>query len=272
MGRLTAQEPVRLVQITDSHLRATAEGTLLKMNTRESLGHVLRTIEENESRIDLIVATGDISQDASRQAYEEFLKSIATFNVPYRWIVGNHDNAELMAQAAKDTDACGKTVSVNNWLVLMLNSSVNNQVHGRLNHEELAFLEKNLEQAELGDDIAHCLVCIHHNPVPGSSGWMEGLGLENSKEFFNILSRFSVVRSVVYGHIHQELDFMHNGIRCFCTPSTCIQFKPSIENFALDRMNPGYRTFQLYSDGHIESEVIRVTDIEFEVDYSGAGY
>ena len=108
--------------------------------------------------------------------------------------------------------------------------------------------------------------------VPGSSGWMKDLGLENSKQFFDILGRFSVVRSVVYGHIHQELDFMHNGIRCFCTPSTCIQFKQNIEGFALDRMNPGYRTLQLYNDGRIESEVIRVTDIEFEVDYSSAGY
>jgi len=77
---------------------------------------------------------------------------------------------------------------------------------------------------------------------------------------------------VVYGHIHQELDFMHNGIRCFCTPSTCIQFKPNVAEFALDRLNPGYRTFRLYSDGRIESEVIRVTGVEFEADYTSVGY
>ena len=64
MTRLTAQDPVRLVQITDTHLHSSAEGTLLKMNTQEGMESVLNTIDENENGIDLIVATGDISQDA----------------------------------------------------------------------------------------------------------------------------------------------------------------------------------------------------------------
>ena len=272
MTRLTAQDPVRLVQITDTHLRSSAAGTLLKMNTQEGLESVLKTIDENENGIDLIVATGDISQDASREAYENFLGSISKFNVPYRWIAGNHDNAELMAQVAENMDACGESVRANNWLVLLLDSSIASQVHGCLNREELAFLRTSLEQTQADDDIGHCLVCVHHNPVPGSAGWMKDIGLENGNELFDILERFSKVKAVVYGHIHQELDFMHNGIRCFCTPSTCIQFKPNVAEFALDRLNPGYRTFRLYSDGRIESEVIRVTGVEFEADYTSVGY
>jgi Icc protein len=77
---------------------------------------------------------------------------------------------------------------------------------------------------------------------------------------------------VVYGHIHQSLDFEHLGIRCFCSPSTCIQFKPHTTSFALDALNPGYRSFTLYENGTIESDVKRIQDSDLDVDYESSGY
>jgi Icc protein len=108
--------------------------------------------------------------------------------------------------------------------------------------------------------------------VPGTSAWMRDIGLENGQEFFETIKMSSKVRSLVYGHIHQELDFEHEGVRCFCTPSTCIQFKPKVTSFSLDRVNPGYRSLQLYADGSIDSEVSRVSGEIFEADYNSPGY
>ena len=67
-------------------------------------------------------------------------------------------------------------------------------------------------------------------------------------------------------------DFTIAGIRFFCTPSTCIQFKPEVIDFALDEVNPGYRRLKLYSDGKIESEVIRIDGSEFRPDFNSEGY
>ena len=101
---------------------------------------------------------------------------------------------------------------------------------------------------------------------------MKDIGLHNKERFWEILSRSEKLKCVVYGHVHQELDFEHNGIRCLCTPSTCIQFKPNVVNFALDPVNPGYRTLQLHEDGSIDTKVYRVEGEIFEVDYSSGGY
>jgi Icc protein len=101
---------------------------------------------------------------------------------------------------------------------------------------------------------------------------MNDIGLHNQDEFNAMVDRFASIRAVVYGHIHQELDFLREGVRYFCTPSTCIQFKPEVEDFALDDLSPAYRWFDLYSDGRIASGVERVTGYVFDVDHESTGY
>ncbi len=272
MTLLKTDNPIQLVQITDTHLYGTASGTLLKMNTHYSFEQVLNSVKENEKSIDLVLATGDIAQDATPAAYKHFAKQIENLNAPYRWIPGNHDSAKVMKDIADGSDASEKTIRINNWLILMLDTSVEGQVHGKLEPPELEFLRSSLSDAENDDDIHHCLVCLHHNPVRGNAGWMREIGLHNKGTFWQILEKFSKIRCVVYGHVHQELDFVHDGIRCLCTPSTCIQFKPNVVNFALDQVNPGYRTLQLHEDGNIDSQVYRVEGEEFEADFTSEGY
>ncbi|MEX0617870.1 MAG: 3',5'-cyclic-AMP phosphodiesterase [Pseudohongiellaceae bacterium] len=266
------QDPIRIVQVTDTHLYGVPDGKLLKMNTLESLERVLEMIRENESRIDLVLATGDIAQDATEAAYRLFHTTISTLKAPFRWIPGNHDQPLVMAQVAEGSDACNKQEVINNWQIILLDSSKVNHVHGYLAAAELTFLEDALTAASEDNAIEHCLVCLHHNPFPGSAGWMKDIGLHNDREFLDLMERYALVRAVVYGHIHQALDFVRNDIRFMCTPSTCIQFKPEVADFALDNVNPGYRRLYLYRDGQIDSDVHRIEGMILEADYSSAGY
>ena len=264
--------PIRIVQITDTHLFSEGSGTLLKMNTKHSFQQVLELVRMHDSPPDLILGTGDIAQDASATAYEYFKSSIGALNAPFMWLPGNHDNALLMQSLAEETSAAYKYMQLGNWLVIMLDTSVVGQVHGTLSAEELAFLSAQLEASELSDSVDHVLVSMHHNPIRGTAGWMKNIGLQNPQKFWETAKTSSKLRAIVYGHIHQELDFELEGIRCLCTPSTCIQFKPDVVNFALDKMNPGYRNLVLYSDGAIDTQVVRVAGEQLEADFSCGGY
>lgn len=264
--------PVRIVQITDTHLYSEGSGTLLKMNTKHSFEQVLELVRMHDSPPDLILGTGDIAQDASEPAYEYFKSSIGMLNAPFMWLPGNHDNALLMRALAEGTSAAHKHMQLGHWLIVMLDTSVDGQVHGALSEDELAFLSAQLEASELSDSVDHILVSMHHNPVKGTAGWMKDIGLQNPRNFWETAKTSSKLRAVVYGHIHQELDFEFEGIRCLCTPSTCIQFKPDVVNFALDKQNPGYRNLVLHSDGSIETQVIRVAGEQLEADFSSGGY
>ncbi len=49
---------------------------------------------------------------------------------------------------------------------------------------------------------------------------------------------------------------MHESVRVIGTPSSCAQFKPFEDEFALDDKPPAYRRIILNSDGSIETELI----------------
>lgn len=272
MTLLTTQNQINIVQITDTHLYGKAAGALLKMNTGNSLNRVIALLEAEKNDIDLILATGDIAQDASEAAYSNFLQAVSKLDVPLRWIPGNHDSAAAMDRVGEGTDAGEKIVQINNWLIVLLDSSVIGEVHGNLSTSELEFLEASLKSADEDSSIDHCLICLHHNPTPGNPAWMKDVGLQNGLKFFEIANKFSNSRCVIYGHIHHELDFIHRGIRCLCSPSTCIQFKPNVKNFSLDKVNPGYRSLKLLAGGQIETTVVRVPGDLFEADYNSSGY
>jgi Icc protein len=272
MTRETAGAPVRVVQITDTHLFRDPRAALLKLNTQDSFEKVVELMAAKEAGIDVILATGDIAQDASVEAYLRFGKAMQSFQAPFYWIPGNHDRRRVMESLEQHQDAFTNLVSLSNWQVILLDSSVVGEVHGHLSDRELIHLEESLQAAQDNPQIEHCLVCLHHNPVPGSAEWMEGIGLHNDAAFLAVIDRFKIVRAVIYGHIHQELDFMRNDVRYFCTPSTCIQFKAEVTEFALDDVNPAYRWLHLHDDGHIESAIERVTAYKFEVDHTSTGY
>jgi Icc protein len=101
---------------------------------------------------------------------------------------------------------------------------------------------------------------------------MEPIGLRNPEALFSVLERFPQAKALLWGHVHQDFDRTRDGLRLMASPSTCIQFAPNSEDFALDALAPGYRWLRLHDDGQLETGVSRVAADLFEVDLSGAGY
>lgn len=265
---LSTVEPALLVQISDSHLFAEADGTLLGMNTRDSLQKVIELVQAQQPQIDLILATGDLSQDGTLESYKLFRDLTGQLNAPARWIPGNHDEPQVMAEAAVQSALLEPVVDIGNWRVTLLDSAVPGSVPGYLQDEQLQLLARSLSEAPE----RHHLVCLHHHPVSIDCAWMEPIGLRNPEAFFEVLDRFPQVRAVLWGHVHQEIDQLRNGVRLLASPSTCIQFEPRSEDFAVGEQAPGYRWLRLMPDGRLETRVERVTGLDFTVDYGSNGY
>jgi Icc protein len=96
---------------------------------------------------------------------------------------------------------------------------------------------------------------MHHHPLPMGSIWLDGVALRDSKDFWQIIDAHPEVRGVVCGHVHQAHDQERDGLRFMSTPSTCAQFLPRSDFFALDDRPPGLRWIELHADGRIETEV-----------------
>lgn len=260
--------PALLVQLSDSHLFAEADGTLLGMNTHESLQRVIELVREQQPQIDLVLATGDLSQDGTLESYQQFRKMTQVISAPARWIPGNHDEPQIMAHAAVHSDLLEPVVDIGNWRVTLLDSAVPGSVPGYLQDQQLQLLAQALSEAPN----RHHLVCFHHHPVPIGCAWMEPIGLRNPEALFAVLDRFPQVKAVLWGHVHQEIDRERNGVRLLASPSTCIQFAPGSEDFKVSEQAPGYRWLRLHADGRLETGVERVQNFAFTVDYGSNGY
>lgn len=265
---LAADSPVLLVQLSDSHLFAAADGRLLGMDTRDSLGRVIARVLEEQPQVDLVLATGDISQDGSFTSYERFLDMTEDIAAPARWFAGNHDDLAAMRGVSDGRDLLEPLIDLGNWRIVLLDSSIPGAVPGYLAAGQLQLLERSLREAPQ----RHHLVCFHHHPVPIGSRWLESIGLRNPEALFAVLDGAPQVKALLWGHVHQEYDQVREGMRLLASPSTCVQFAPGSEEFQVGSEAPGYRWLRLHPDGRLETGVSRVTGIDFEVDYSIKGY
>lgn len=264
----SAQDSLLLVQLSDSHLFAEADGRLLGMDTADSLRQVVRQVLDEQLTIDLVLATGDLSQDGSVESYRKFRELTETIAAPTRWFPGNHDELAPMREVCGGADLLDPVVDLGGWRIILLDSTIPGAVPGQMSAEQLALLDEALNAAR----DRHVLVAFHHHPVPIGSQWMDRIGIRNPHDLFAVLDRHPQVRCLLWGHVHQEFDRMHGDVRLLASPSTCVQFAPGSEDFCVDSQAPGYRWLRLFPDGRLETGVSRVTGIDFQVDYSVKGY
>ncbi len=260
--------PVNVIQLTDTHLFKENSGKLLGLDTYKSFQTILAHIADTPLA-DLLLATGDLAQDGSADAYRRLSSALSTLNTPTFWLPGNHDNPMVMSQSMINKFVFSqKRILIQNWQIILLDTKVAGKVHGQLSSEQLDFLH-----AALSDKTDHyALIALHHQPLNVGSKWLDGLGLKNSAEFFAVMARHPQVRGVLWGHVHQTFEQHIGAVKLYSTPSTCVQFQPGSEDFEAGLQHPGYRRLQLFADGNIESEVIQIKPLEFTIDYSIRGY
>ncbi|MGG2141546.1 3',5'-cyclic-AMP phosphodiesterase [Symbiopectobacterium sp. RP] len=261
---------IRILQITDTHLFAGEHETLLGVNTYRSYHAVLSAIQAQGQDVDLIVATGDLAQDHSQEAYHHFTRGIAQLSAPCVWLPGNHDfqpaMVDVLAQAGITPS---KHVLLGDaWQIILLDSQVFGEPHGELSEYQLEWLERSL----LRFPERHALLLLHHHPLTSGCTWLDQHSLRNAHHLDAVLARYPQVKNVLCGHIHQELDLDWNGRRLMATPSTCVQFKPHCTNFTIDDVGPGWRYLDLLSDGSLETRVYRLSGSEFLPDMDSDGY
>ena len=243
--------PLRIVQFTDLHLFGAADGQLRGLATLPALEATLAAAQRRDSRWDATLLTGDLVQD-DPSGYARVRELFGASPTPVYCIPGNHDEiAAMRAQLATRPFQINGTAEHGNWLLVMLDSYLHGRAGGRLEKAELA----RLDAALAAHPERHALVCLHHHPVAMHSRWLDAVGLENPDALFEVLDRHANVRVLLWGHVHQAWEGERNGVRLLCTPSSCAQFKPNSDNFAIDRKPPGYRWFRLHADGRVESAV-----------------
>ena len=164
-------KPLRIAQITDTHIYAAADTCLLGLNTRHSLQQVVAlTLATRQP--DLVVASGDLSHDGSLQAYAYVRETLGTLDVPVYCLPGNHDEA-AMVHSHMNSDGFHTTgnVCAGGWQLLFMDSTRAGSAGGHLADKELG----KLDNALAAHPDLPPLVWLHHQPVAIGSRWLAKL-------------------------------------------------------------------------------------------------
>jgi len=228
------------------------------VNTYDTFRAVLdRAVSDAAWPPDAVLVSGDIVQDESRAGYELFRSEMGALGVSVLCLPGNHDDPKLMDEILSGApfQFCG-SVRIAGWSLILLNTFLTGEDAGGLGDRRLEALSAALHEHR-GQ---HVLICMHHQPLNMGSRWLDGVGLRDADQFLRIVDASTNVRGVIWGHVHQASERTRGNIRFLSAPSTCSQFLPSSDFFAIDTRPPGMRWFTLHADGQLDTRVVWLED------------
>lgn len=241
---------LRIVQISDCHVSADPDASYRGANPRESLTSVMRSVAA--WRPDLLLATGDLSEDGSPHSYDYLSRQLNAPGAPVLTLPGNHDVPPRQRQVFPQCPAQEPLLhDIPAWRLILLNSAVEGEVSGRLTDTMLEGLS-----AALDGSGAWKLVLLHHQPVPVDSPWIDRYALEEPERLWSVLDGRNDVRAVAWGHVHHAVRVARGAMALMAAPASSVNTLPAQRAFTPDPAGPACRWLKLSTDGALESGVL----------------
>jgi Icc protein len=243
-----------IAQVTDCHLKADAQQLYRGINPYENLKMLLNKVKRIKP--DLLLASGDLSEDGDRAAYAALQHLFKSLGIPVLALPGNHDDAEQLAETFPGSPVDSVEVTAHGpWQIIRLNSSLPGKTEGRLSEKVLLELESLLANQP------QCprLIAVHHQPIIVGSPWIDKYRLFDAQRFLQLIDQYPDIKAVVWGHIHQVFETDRNGTAMLGGPSSATNSLPGVQNFTADSSGPACRWLELLADGTIRYGIISVS-------------
>jgi Icc protein len=246
-----AKPPLRLIQITDCHISGDPSVLYRDRDPAFGLTRIVQTADEWKP--DLVLATGDLSEDGSDDSYRTIFGLLGGMGSPVLGLPGNHDDCTVMQNHCPAGPWDGAyAASKGSWAIVLLNSTKPEEIDGSFSERALEGLRDILDRLVS----SHVLLALHHQPVPVEAPWIDRYALRSPEQFWNVVDQAPQVKCVVWGHIHQDFRARREGMMLLGTPSTAANSLPGTQRFELDRRGPACRWIELYNDGAVKEGIL----------------
>ena len=262
-----------VLQITDLHLstydmhtKSSSHNVAAKDSCRHNFEAILQQALAEDIHCDLILVTGDLVNKVETAIYDYIFAVLKATQIPFACIAGNHDvtdevgselsfeQRQLVARPADPRLLSRHVIETNYWQLLLLDSTVPGAVAGKITDSDIDWLCEQLSCCN-----KPTLIALHHHILPVQSAWIDAHIAKNTEIFWQRTAPFKHLRTIINGHTHQQHLHYRNGVIVYTTPSTCYQYQPYNDDFAVDvDARPGYRWLQLANNGQVVSWVKRL--------------
>ncbi len=239
---------VTFIHISDTHIHSNPDHTrdfaLYPPNWGAKA--LVDTINQLPYPIDFVLHTGDVVYDPVPQMYINAREILSKLKYPVHYVAGNHDAAgvlqNMLIQQGDASLQVHYTFEVNGVQFVVVDSNgPATPPAGYFTDSQLKWIQKIC----LADDTRPLVIATHHNVLPVGIPWLDDyMGVKNWAEFHQaILPAKNRIRGVFFGHVHQHLDIVRDGILYTSTASSWAQFLsyPTLAKTTSDKgMEPGF--------------------------------
>jgi Icc protein len=253
------QDPVYFVHISDTHIGPTADYALNGHQALPAAQRIVEIINALPQRPDFVIHTGDIVTDPSPEAYRLAAETFAQLDVPIYYVCGNHDTERDIRHyfemgphddAADDPAYLSYTFDVRGFHFLVIDARGPAEIdpQGRLTDSQLELLAR--EATVEGPPL---VLFIHYPVHPLNSIWMDQNMLIQNGQLLHqtLLPARRRLRGVFYGHVHQHMQTMKDGILYSSVASAVSQFGAwpnDLTTYYDNEHRPGYAFVHLLPD------------------------
>lgn len=211
---------MKFIHLTDTHL-VPAPRRLFALDPRARLTAAVADINRRHADAAMVAVTGDLTHWGEPGAYADLRDALDQLAMPYRLILGNHDDRAnfLAAFPESPTDSQGFVQwaeETEAGLFVFLDTLIPGSDGGRLCEARLAWLEETLAAAK-GQPV---YLFLHHAPLDLGIPGMDAIRLQNADALLPLLQAQGHLRHIFFGHIHRTIAGSWHGIPYSTLPGT----------------------------------------------------
>ncbi len=210
-----------LAQLTDTHVIDPDIENDLLVDNNERLRQAVRRLNVESVRPEVVLATGDLTDNGSPREMELLAELLAPLEMPLLPLPGNHDRRDTFRSVfdmpwATDDSHLSWTTDVGDLHIIGLDTTIPGSHDGLFDRERQEWLSGALAAAA-GRRI---VIAMHHPPFASGIQWMDRSGLEGMDTFAEIVGGAVGIERVLCGHLHRPLTAAVGGIATTVGPST----------------------------------------------------
>ncbi|SCX12207.1 3',5'-cyclic adenosine monophosphate phosphodiesterase CpdA [Agrobacterium rosae] len=203
---LPESSPMKIIQITDTHLRLSGQ-SVNGVDPEKQLRAAVTDILDKHMDTDLLVMTGDLCNFGDPEAYDILRDILAPVPFDVRLMLGNHDDRPNFRSAFPEHphDENGfiqSFMDTDFGRLIFLDSHEAGVIGGIYGEDRMAFLADALASA--GN--LPVTIFIHHPPMDCGIAHFEKIGMHDDGAVMRVLAAHKGgIRHIVFGHIHVPL-------------------------------------------------------------------
>lgn len=219
------------VHISDTHIHPSTDYIRSYADYTPKVGAeaLIQAINALPVAPDFVLHTGDVAYDPDPEAYSTVREMLSQIQCPIHYLAGNHDEATALQQSVMGRSEAD-TLNPLHWdfehkgvqFVGVDSNGPAEPPAGFVIEAQLEWLDSICSS---GDD-RPLVIATHHNPVQGGIPWLDDwMGIQNADALHQIILKAKHrLLGVFFGHIHQNVHVIRDGVLYTAAASSWCQF------------------------------------------------